>query len=450
MAVINFYLRGEKIYFRYRPNRKFDLLIATPYSIKPENWDSRSQSWNKAQIIKGAQKTETKLLNKQIERFNSLLSSFRSDVEIFIQNNSDKEASNLKELVKDFVTKNYFAHRINTKTKVKKYTIPENMFDLINHYIDYRSVADVTKGVKPLAENTIKKYKTLQNILHTFNKKLLVTEINDVFRIKFVEFLNKKLYSANTQVKFIKDIKMFCKFANKEHNVSKQVLAWKIDSEPENVAEFVTFTFDDLRKLKFAEMPTEAMDNVRDWLLISCFTSVRVSELFTFDSANIEDEVYLKVYEKKNRNTKSGGLKYIYLMPDVIEILNKRNGQFPKKISDQRYNEYVKKVCELAKIDHLTIGGKVEVHNGMKRKVKKEAPFYEFVTSHSGRATYVTLFSQYLPTEIIQMQTNHHSTEMVEQYNKISEEELALQRAKTVAQAHKEASKKYNILLNAN
>ena len=148
---------------------------------------------------------------------------------------------------------------------------------------------------------------------------------------------------------------MFCKFANKEHNVSKQVLAWKIDSEPENVAEFVTFTFDDLRKLKFAEMPTEAMDNVRDWLLISCFTSVRVSELFTFDSANIEDEVYLKVYEKKNRNTKSGGLKYIYLMPDVIEILNKRNGQFPKKISDQRYNEYVKKVCELAKIDHLTI-----------------------------------------------------------------------------------------------
>ena len=192
MAVINFYLRGEKIYFRYRPNRKFDLLIATPYSIKPENWDSKSQCWNKAQIIKGAQKTETKFLNKEIERFNSLLSSFRSDVEIFIQNNSDKEASNLKELVKDFVTKNYFAHRINTKTKVKKYTIPENMFDLINHYIDYRSVADVTKGVKPLAENTIKKYKTLQNILHTFNKKLLVTEINDVFRIKFVEFLNNK------------------------------------------------------------------------------------------------------------------------------------------------------------------------------------------------------------------------------------------------------------------
>ena len=48
------------------------------------------------------------------------------------------------------------------------------------------------------------------------------------------------------------------------------------------------------------------------------------------------------------------------------------------------------------------------------------------------------------------MQTSHHSTEMVERYNRTSEEELALQRAKTVAQAHKEASKKYNILLNAN
>ena len=45
------------------------------------------------------------------------------------------------------------------------------------------------------------------------------------------------------------------------------------------------------------------------------------------------------------------------------------------------------------------------------------------------------------------MQTNHHSTEMVEQYNKTGVEELALQRAKTVAQAHKEASKKYNTFL---
>lgn len=232
MTAVNYYLRGEKIYFRYRPNRDFDLSIATPYSIKPENWDSEKQCWNEAQIIKGAQKTESKLLNKEIERFNSLLISFRSTVGKFIQDNSDKEASDLKELVKDFVTKNYFAHRLNTKTKAKNYTIPEKMFDLINYYIEFRSVADVTKGVKPLAENTVKKYKTLQNLLHSFNRKLLVTEINDVFRNKFIEFLNKKSYSANTQVKFIKDVKMFCKFANKEHNVSKQVLAWEIDSTP--------------------------------------------------------------------------------------------------------------------------------------------------------------------------------------------------------------------------
>jgi hypothetical protein len=120
MTAISFYLRGEKIYFRYRPNRDFDLSIATPYSIKPQNWDSVNQNWNEAQIIKGAQKAETKLLNKEIERFNGLLISFRYNVGKFIQDNSDKESSDLKELVKDFVTKNYFAHRLNTKTKAKK------------------------------------------------------------------------------------------------------------------------------------------------------------------------------------------------------------------------------------------------------------------------------------------------------------------------------------------
>ena len=47
------------------------------------------------------------------------------------------------------------------------------------------------------------------------------------------------------------------------------------------------------------------------------------------------------------------------------------------------------------------------------------------------------------------MQTNHSSVQMVEHYNKTDVEELALQRAKVVAQAYKEASKKYKSVLKA-
>lgn len=446
MATINYYLRGEKIYFRYRPNKKKDYALSTSFTISPEKWDSENQQ---GKIIVGAKTSESKNLNTENTALNKKLATFRSEVLGIMSDNSEKEAPEIWEKVKVFVSEKYFAHRKTTEQTTKGK--PEKMFALIDYYINFRSVADSTQGTKALAENTIKKYKTLQGVLSTFNKNLKVTEINDTFRNNFIKYLNSKNYSVNTQVKFIKDIKMLCKFADSDHNVSKQVLNWKIDTNPENIAEYVTFTFADLKALKEAEL-TESLDNVRDWLLISCYTSVRVSELFTFEKSNIENDngnLYLKVYEKKNRNTKSEGLKYVYLMPEVVEILNKRGGEFPRTISDQRYNEYLKKVCRLAGLTHEVEGGKIEVKNGVKRKVKVKTEFCELVTSHSGRATYVTLFSQLLPIDVVQLQTNHHSKEMVEHYNKTDVELLALQRAKIVMEAHREASKKYNTILKA-
>mgnify|MGYP000060521374 CR=1 FL=1 len=449
MASLNFFLRGEKIYFRYRPNRNLDIALATPYSINPKNWDDSEQCWNRNEFVKGAKNIDTKKLNSQIETFNNKIASFRNDVSKFIDDNPDKEAPKLKKLIKEYVLTNYFAHKINKEPKKKKNAKPEGLYELIDFYIEFRSIGDETKGTKPLAENTVKKYRTLQKVLHDYDKNLKVTEINDLFRNQFVKHLTKLKYSVNTQVKYIKDIKMLCVFANSDYNVSKQVLNWEIKSNPENVAEYVTFTFEDLKKLKETEMPTESMDNVRDFLLISCYTSVRISELLTFESKNIVDNTFLKVYEKKNRNTKSRGLKFVYLMPEVLEILKKRNGEFPRKISEQRYNEYIKKVCRIAGLTREVEGGKIVVENKVKRKIKTKEEFCELVTSHSGRATYVTLFSQYLPSEVIQMQTNHSSVQMVEHYNKTDVEELALQRAKVVAQAYKEASKKYKSVLKA-
>lgn len=345
-------------------------------------------------------------------------------------------SEDLKDAIKNYLSEKYFANR--KKTEKKKSIVPESMEELISFYIDQRSIGDVTKGTKPLAANTVKKYQTLQKVLSGYNKKLLVTDINDIWRNNFVKHLNEKHYSENTQVKFIKDIKMFCIYANKEHNVSKQVLGWEINSRPKNVSEYVTFSFADLDKLESCEMPTDSLNNVKDWFLISCFTSVRVSELLTMNTENIitsDQDYFVKVYEKKNVSE-----KIVYLMPKVVEILNKRNGNFPKRITDQKYNEYLKKVFELAGFNQIITHGKLEKTLHGTRKIIKEGPMWEFVTSHSGRATYVTLFSDKLPSEILQIQTNHHSKEMLDRYDKTEEQEKMLKRAKLVASAHKDIS----------
>lgn len=440
MATITFKLRGngenETIYFRFRPNSNLDYISATPFKINSKDWDTKTFCWSLDQYIKGAKTLEAKNHNSKIDDFNRRLSDFKNKLENFVADHTDKQAEEIKTLIKDFVQSNYFAHRKQSNKQKPKNKFPEKFSDFVDFYLRVRSIEDKTKGVKPLAENTIKKYNSLKKVVETFRKNVLMTEISDLFRIEFVDYLNKNNYSTNTQVKYIKDIKTLCKFADKELPINKQVLHWEIANNIENVSEGVTFTFEQLKKLSECIMPTDYLDNARDWLLVSCYTSVRVSELFTFDIDNIitdGTEKYIKVTEKKNANT-TGGKKIIYLMPQVLKIMDKRNGQFPRKISDQRFNEYIKKVCEIVGFDEPTEGG-IMIEG---RKIKDIYPFYKLVTSHAGRKTYVTLFSQYIPTEILQIQTNHHSKEMVEHYNKTNEDTVMLQRARLVAQAHNE------------
>ncbi|WP_332020437.1 phage integrase SAM-like domain-containing protein [Kaistella sp.] len=459
MATIRFFLKAiptlnkgeltsapQTVLFRYRPNANFDLTLATPYKINPLNWDAINQQWDTAQITKGAKLQDKKLLNEEIYRFNSGLSFFRKTVCDFIDSIGGNDANIQRQKIKDFVLKTYFANRIKVEVAINPYAMPEKFSDFIDYYLDFRSVEDKTKGTKPLAENTIKKYNTLKKLVESFRKNLLITDINDGFRNDFAKFLNRNGYAVNTQVKYIKDIKTLCKFASKELPISNEVLHWDIipNSRIENVSEGVTLTFQQLKILSETTMINDYLENAKDWLLISCFSSVRISELFTFDIANIievGDDKYLKVTEKKNINS-TGGKKIIYLLPQVVEIMEKRNGNFPRKISEQRYNEYIKKVCEMVGFTEPTQGAKT-INIGTKkepiyRKIKGTYPFNELISSHSGRKTYVTLFSEYLPTEILKIQTNHHSNEMVEHYNKTDETELMLRSAKLVANAHKE------------
>lgn len=451
MSHINFTLRKKEgiqtIYFRYRPSKQFDLLHATPFSIDTLHWDPVHQMWNEDQLVIGAKTAESKKRNSEIKEFNRDLSDFKSKVERFISNNLNVPAMELKSKLKTFVQGNYFAHRVVAPTVPQnKYTIPELFYDLVDYYIEYRSVADATKNVKPIAENTIKKYKTLQGFLFQFDPKLKVTDINDVFRNNLVKFMSKSLYSEQTQVKHIKNIKMLCVFANKELPISKQVLNWEINTKPSNVSEYTALTFSDIEKLKKADI-SERLDHTRDWFLISCYTSVRVSELMQMTGDKVErhgGDYFIEVIEDKNiTKSKYDGKKIIYLMPQVIEILNKRAGEFPKHVSDPTYNKNLKELFETAGFTEEIEYGVTEITEKGKRKVLKKVPFFKSISSHSGRATYVTLFSDKLPAEIIQLQTNHQTTEMVDHYNKTDYREKLLRKAKLVADAHRSIESDY-------
>ncbi len=440
MVKFSLVLVGKKevksIYLRYRPNRDIDIKIKTPYSINSVFWDSVNECYNTALIVKGAKTAETKQRNAYIQKFNNILNAFRDRISEEIIQNLHLSNEDLKKHLSNFILVNYFGKEVAER----KNKIPEKFTDLIDYYINFRSTEDKTQGKKALAESTKEKQQGIKKLIQRYNKDLKVTEINNIFRRDFTAYMNEvEGYAESTQIGYLKKIKTLCLFAKSEYVISPDVEHWSIKGflEVENKTKGIFFTMEQIKALKRLDLSqSERLDNVRDWLLISVFTGVRVSELMNMKSEDItEDGRMIKVIEQKNRNKKGGGLKYIAIWDEVKTILKKRNGEFPKRISHQRYNDYIKEVCKVAGFDELITSAKTFNTDKGNRKVTGEYPFYDLITSHIGRQTFVTLFKDYIPSEILQMGTNHASTQMLMHYNKEDFDTQQKRKAETVLNA---------------
>lgn len=72
----------------------------------------------------------------------------------------------------------------------------------------------------------------------------------------------------------------------------------------------------------------------------------------------------------------------------VMQTHKKRRGEFPKSMSDQKYNMYIKNVCKLAKLNQKVKGSR----KNPKTQRKETGVFekWELVTSHIGRRSFAT------------------------------------------------------------
>ena len=114
--------------------------------------------------------------------------------------------------------------------------------------------------------------------------------------------------------------------------------------------------------------------------------------------------------------------------------MNKRNGSFPRKISDQRFNEYIKIIAEKAGLTQYVEGAKITEfkinENGKEvkihRKQFKKYPKYELVTSHICRRSFATNLYGKIDTLTIMKITGHKTERQFLEYIKITPKEYAI------------------------
>jgi integrase len=396
MASINFLYRSTKekanlnVRLLYRHNNKDYVFGAkTKVEVSKIYWSKQHKKNSKDIEITNLQTEINSELNK-IE--NHVLKAFNS--------------VNPESINKDWLT-SQIDYYYNPPTENKE--VPKDLINYIDFYIEYRK-NEITKS-------TLKKINVIKQLLIRFEAYrksiIIIKDINDNFKNEFVNYCKSELYAQNTIQRAFVFIKTFCKHAKftgiETHH---QLDGLKIERQK---VDKIYLTFEDLTKIENISKNklTESLENAKDWLIISCYSAQRISDFmrFTKEQIRIEDDKHFIEFTQK----KTDKNMTVPLHPKVLEILNKRNGNFPYKISDQKYNDFIKTVCELAEVNEPTKGSKmIETKKGSKIYRKQTGTYkkHQLVTSHIGRRSFATNFYTTIPTSLL-INITGHSTEVL-------------------------------------
>jgi integrase len=415
MASVNFLYRSLKdksclnlrLLFRFNGN---DHVIAagTNLEVSKDYWKNKHKLKVK----------DISVINKQIE-INTEINKITNHILKAFEQSGASDLLNKQWLDKQL--NSYY----NRNTKIK--TIPKDIVRFIEYYVEQR-----LNEVKPASITKFKVVKhKLQRLENHIGRSIFINEINEEFKELFVNYCKGENYSQNTMQRELNIIKMFCKFAKyKGVDVHIELEGLKLNKEK---TEKIYLSLKEIDQIEAVQIDKPYLINARDWLIISCFTGQRISDFMRFNKEmiRVEDSKTLLEFDQQ----KTGKTMTIPLHSKVTSILKKYNGDFPKRISDQRYNDYLKEVCKIAKLNQ-NIQGKKQINiskDPLERKVRRVEgmyPKYELVTSHIGRRSFATNHYGKIPTSYLIYVTGHSSEEMFLNYIGKSNKDMALELTK--------------------
>ena len=304
--------------------------------------------------------------------------------------------------------------------------IPNDLINFIDYYIDKRK--DEIKPASVTKYNVIKH--KMERMQVSRGSQILIKDIGENFKDEFVNYYKKESYSVNTTQRELAIIKTFCKYA-KTKGLETHLELDSLKLKKEKV-EKIYLNFDELKKIETIDNNelSDYLINAKDWLIISCFTGQRISDFMRFNSDMIRIDNGKPLIEFTQ--VKTDRLMTIPLHKKVLEILKKRNGEFPRAISNQRYNDYIKIVCKKAGLNEL-ITGKIQTNltpenkNTKIRSVQGTFQKWELVTSHIGRRSFATNFYSQIPTTLLINVTGHSTETMFLNYIGKSNKDLAME-----------------------
>ena len=341
---------------------------------------------------------------------------FREVDKVNLKTKIDEKTTAIRDhVLNQFHTQNHTLSQIDgswLKQSIHEYYYPvPTQQDTLTGYWQYYT------ELKKHENSTVKQiklaslYTRLQAIDLSASKTYRVDEVNENYLSVFIAWHKDKGYAHGTIMRDFKWVRTVCRhaagsgFQLHPQFASLHVKAGK-DKNP-----MIYLDPNEIGKVRDLSGLPDYLDNVRDWLLVACATGQRVSDFMRMTPSMIRTADKGRKFIDLTQE-KTGAPVTIPLLPEVADVLSKRKGNFPRAISDQKFNEYAKEVCKRAKIETI-IKVKKRADN---KYIEGDYPKYDLISSHVGRRSFATNYYGKVPTAILKNITGHSTEQMLLKY----------------------------------
>lgn len=412
---VNFYLKNSKADYEtsvfitvvYNSKR---IRVFTSEKIEPEYWNGAKQ--RARQTVKFPTNPE---FNTRLDKIDALVKDTYRKWKNDNGEQNEPPTNVLSNLIKDALGKN--PEKDNELLRLKTFW---GFFD------DF--IARSENGVRThkggiLKKSTIVNYKNLYNTLQRYEaaikKKLDFSVFTIHFYNQYYSYLTGLNFSTNSIAKQISNIKLLLREAAEDGYSTNTIFTHSKFKATRDEPETVYLTLAEIDEIQNLDLSQNLrIDKVRDAFIIGCYTGLRFSDISRLSMDNVEDGILTIV------QTKTGNSVSIPLRVPVLEIMAKYNNQFPRVMSNQKYNEYLREVCQLCPLLQKEVSIK-EIKGGKENIVTK--PKYEFISSHTARRSFAT--NEFLAKDIKVFQimaiTGHKTEKTFYRYIRLTKEENA-------------------------
>lgn len=271
-------------------------------------------------------------------------------------------------------------------------------------------------------KSTYEKFAAVKAHIKEFKEDVAFEYFDEFGLNEYINFLRDKKDMRNSTIgKQLGFLKWFLRWSFKKgyhQNIAYDTFRPKLKTTPKKV---IFLTWGELNKLKDYQIPQDKqyLERVRDVFLFCCFSSLRYSDVRNLKRCDVKSD-HIEVTTVKTADNLIIELNdYSKTILEKYKDVQFEDDMVLPVISNQKMNDYLKELGELAEIDEPVR----ETYYKGNERIDEIFPKYALLSTHAGRKTFIcNALALGIPAEVVMKWTGHSDYKAMKPYIDIADD----------------------------